>query len=221
MYKFQQVFLAGVLCAASLQTSAAPQVLQFQALDFSKMQEEQLTQCHTENNDAAVLSFAWADSKNPITLRASFQPWAITKDEQVLLLLVGRCLTDTPDLETPLSQHKLALLQKDMELMAVYPLSAMTPAKQGRLGRMAGIATQMQFELHLDRQRLAEEAVAGNQKLYMQAAIMDKKDYFNKHYSHAYLSMPMTLYLNGQSCAENMSKAENKVCEHITSPSQK
>ncbi|MCP4701890.1 MAG: hypothetical protein GY862_34280 [Gammaproteobacteria bacterium] len=163
-----------------------------------------------------------SQGKQAITLNFKMPGIQAATDKQVLVLLYSRCLADKPRLKTPRSIHKLALDLDDIEILGTYNVpTAAAPPESGRIGQAAGAIVEMDFQIHLEAAKIGTEMKAGNNKIYMQAGLLNKADFHKKIYAGMLLSPVEAIYFaSGVVCPDTVQTGgdrlvENAICKQL------
>jgi hypothetical protein len=154
-----------------------------------------------------ILSLAFnGKAKQAFKLKFDMSDIPGSQEERVLILLHSRCLSKTPQIETPNSKQKLALDTRDMQVLANYPVIAVTLAK----GKRASAAvTKMSFDVNLDTGFLAHQVNAGDDTVYLQAALLPKADFEKQNYSNVKLSSLEAIHITPNTCPTDAAFSQN------------
>jgi len=170
----------------------------------------------TRQNDPKpqrILSLAFNPKANhSAALKFDMSEISGSQEERVLILLYSPCLSNTPQIETPNSKQKLVLDKQNMQVMANYPVPAVTAVK----GNLA--TTRMSFEVNINTGFLAHQVKAGDDTAYLQAALLPKADFEKQNYSNVQLSPLQAIQITPRKCpkkkrfSKNLN-SDNKSCK--------
>jgi hypothetical protein len=172
----------------------------------------------TRQNDPKpqrILSLAFKPKANhSATLKFDMSPIQASQDERVLIVFYSPCLSKTPQIKTPNSKQKLALDKQKMQVMANYPVPAVTAVK----GNLA--TTRMSFEVNINTGFLAHQVNAGDDTFYLQAALLPKADLEKKNFKNVQLSSLQAIQITPNTCptdaafSQNLN-SDNKFCKKL------
>lgn len=149
-----------------------------------------------------IVSLAFAPHRKDVaTLQFDMADIPTSKEEQVLLVLYSRCLSNKPEMKTPLSKIKLLLDEKDIEILGTYDVPPATGNDSA--------TTQMTIEVDLETAKLAQQTKAGNDTFYFQAALLKKSDFDKKHYGATKLSPLEAVHVTHNSCPNQKDFSDN------------
>ncbi|HID99521.1 MAG TPA: hypothetical protein EYP59_04435 [Thiotrichaceae bacterium] len=165
-----------------------------------------------------ILSLAFnGKAKQSVKLKFDMLEIPGSQEQRVLILLYSRCLSNTPQIQTPNSKQKLVLDKRDMEVMANYPVPAVSSAKGNRA---SAASTKMSFDVNLDTGFLAHQVNAGDDTFYLQAALLPKADFEKQNYSNVQLSKLEAIQITPNTCptdaafSQNLN-SDNKSCKKL------
>jgi hypothetical protein len=125
--------------------------------------------------------------------------------DHVLFLLYSPQTSPSPQIPTPKSRNGLELDTSAMEVLAIYniPAQKMIAQPKTRIGQANPAPhSTVSFSVNLDTSILPT-FMDGNEKVYLQAALMKKEDFDEQKYSEAILSDLDTLSFVPMTCPEN------------------
>jgi hypothetical protein len=175
-----------------------------------------------------ILSLAFnSESEQPISITFTMANISSTLEERVLILFQGRCLLDKPKIETPKSVNILAMDIDEIEILGAYNVPTMHPIQlSSRVGSAGTLSTQMTFTVHLAPDKLGKEVDSGNRTFYVQAGLLDKKDFLTRQYKNLILSPIEGIHFSPKNCpnisqlTENLLKKNARCTQEMPSESQ-